>query len=83
MSRSSPKRSRRRAVREETMLSEYDFSKAERGVTAKRYAAGSNIVVLDADVAAAFPDAQAVNEALRTLLHVADRHARRRREART
>jgi hypothetical protein len=44
---------------------EYDFSKGIRGKYAKRYAQGSNVVVLDPDVAEAFPTAQKVNEALR------------------
>ena len=79
MSRSSPKSPRRRAVREDTMLPEYDFSRARRGVTAKRYAEGTNVVLLDADVAAAFPDAASVNEALRTLMRVAERQVRRSR----
>ncbi|MGD0992162.1 MAG: hypothetical protein ABR998_06805 [Gemmatimonadales bacterium] len=79
MSRSSPKSPLRRAVREDTMLPEYDFSRAQRGVTAKRYAEGTNVVLLDADVAAAFPDAASVNEALRTLMRVAARQVRRSR----
>ena len=52
---------------EDTMRPEYDFSKAVRGVTAARYAQGTNVVLLDPDVAAVFPDTRAVNEALRTL----------------
>ena len=36
---------------------EYDFSRGERGKYASRYAQGSNVVVLDPDVAAAFPNA--------------------------
>ena len=79
MSRPSPRSSRRRAVGEDTMLPEYDFSRAQRGVTAKRYAEGTNVVLLDADVAAAFPDAASVNEALRTLMRVAARQVRRSR----
>jgi len=51
----------------DTMRPEYDFSGAVRGVTARRYAEGVNIVLLDPDVAEIFPDARAVNEALRTL----------------
>jgi hypothetical protein len=51
---------------EDTMRAEYDFSKAVRGVTAARYGEGSNVVVLDPDVAEIFPNARAVNEALRT-----------------
>lgn len=47
------------------MRAEYDFSKGVRGKYAARYQEGSNVVVLDPDVAAAFPDAKAVNDALR------------------
>lgn len=39
-----------------------------RGKYAERYAAGPNSIKLDPDVAAAFPDEEAVNEALRYLL---------------
>lgn len=64
------KKSRRqpvnRRVDEDTMRPEYDFSKATRGITAARYAEGTNIVRLDPDVAELFPNARAVNEALRT-----------------
>ena len=51
----------------DTMRPEYDFSKAVRGVTAARYAQGTNVVLLDPDVVQVFPDSRAVNEALRTL----------------
>ncbi|OFW07134.1 MAG: hypothetical protein A3I61_08490 [Acidobacteria bacterium RIFCSPLOWO2_02_FULL_68_18] len=51
----------------DTMRPEYDFSNAVRGVTAARYAQGTNVVLLDPDVAQLFPDSRAVNEALRTL----------------
>ena len=50
------------------LLEEYDFSKAEVGKYAKRYAEGTNVVVLDPDVAAVFKTAEAVNDALRGLL---------------
>jgi hypothetical protein len=46
---------------------EYDFSAGVRGKYAARFAKGTNIVVLDADVAAVFSDTKAVNEALRVL----------------
>ena len=49
------------------MLDEYDFSEAEVGRYAARMKAGSQIVILDPDVAARFPDSQSVNDALRTL----------------
>ena len=53
------------------MRPEYDFSKAVRGVTAARYAQGTNVVILDPDVAELFPDSRAVNEALRTFTRLA------------
>lgn len=57
----------------DTMRPEYDFSAGVRGVTARRYAEGSNVVVLAPDVADRFPTAEAVNDALRSLAAVADR----------
>ncbi len=49
-------------------LPEYDFSDAVRGKYAKRYAEGTNVVVLDPDVAAKFKTSEAVNDALRKVL---------------
>ena len=43
----------------DTMRPEYDFSKAVRSVTAARYAQGTNVVLLDPDMAEIFPDARA------------------------
>jgi hypothetical protein len=59
------------------MLGEYDFSKGVRGKYAKRYAEGTNVVVLAPDVAAAFPDAASVNEALRALVQIARKIGRK------
>lgn len=42
-----------------------------RGKYARRYRAGTNLVWLAPDVASAFPDSEAVNEALRLLVKVA------------
>lgn len=53
---------------------EYDLSQLEgrvRGKYAERYRAGVNLVQLDPDVAAAFPDAKTVNETLRLLIKLA------------
>ena len=61
------------------MEPEYDFSKGTRGKYAKRYAKGSNLVVLDPDLAKLFPDSKSVNEALRALAEVADRKAQLKR----
>ncbi|MBY0434483.1 MAG: hypothetical protein K2U26_10270 [Cyclobacteriaceae bacterium] len=49
------------------MLPEYDFSNGVRGKYAKRFAEGSNIVLLSLDVYKNFPDSNSVNKALRTL----------------
>ncbi len=55
------------------MLEEYDFSGGVRGKYAKRYAQGTNVVVIDPDVAEYFPDHDAVNEALRSLAAIIKR----------
>ena len=52
---------------EETMRDEYNFDGAVRGKYSARFADGTNIVVLDPDVAEVFGDPNAVNEALRVL----------------
>jgi hypothetical protein len=56
---------------EDDLRPEYDFPGIKGGVRGKyaeRYREGTNLVLLDPDVAAAFPDAKAVNDALRQLL---------------
>ncbi|MEP0773220.1 MAG: hypothetical protein HRF46_02520 [Acidobacteriota bacterium] len=68
-------RKRRDPPREETMREEYDFSGGVRGRYAARFASGSNVVVLDPDIAMAFPDSRAVNDALRALKEIAERQA--------
>jgi hypothetical protein len=59
---------------EDDLRPEYDFSQLknrERGKYAERYSKGTNLVLLAADVAQAFPDSESVNEALRLLIKVA------------
>jgi len=70
------------AMDRDTMRPEYDFSGAVRGVTAARYAKGTNVAVVDPEVLDVFPDSVAVNEALRALAPVLRRRqtARRRRK---
>lgn len=53
------------------MREEYDFSKGVRGKYAERFSEGSNVVVLDPDVAEVFPDSESVNRALRALADIA------------
>jgi hypothetical protein len=52
---------------EAEMLEEYDFSGGVRGKYASRFPRGSQIVVLDPDVAQVFSDSESVNRALRAL----------------
>jgi hypothetical protein len=56
---------------------EYDFSKGRPNPYADRFQSGVTVVTLDADVAERFPDAAAVNDALRALAKIADRPARK------
>lgn len=50
------------------MRDNHDFSKGTRGKYAKRYADGTNVVLLDPEVAKAFPTSEAVNKALRKVM---------------
>jgi len=52
---------------DEDMLPEYDLTGRLRGEYAERYAKGTNVILLDPDVAEKFPTSAAVNEALRRL----------------
>jgi hypothetical protein len=60
------------------MRSHYDFGGGVRGKYAARYAEGTNVVVLDPDVAEMFPDRQSVNEALRAVGQVVTMRERRK-----
>jgi hypothetical protein len=61
----------KKANEAEDMKPEYDFSHGVRGKYAKKYDEGSNIILLDPDVAKLFPDSKTVNDALRVLVKVA------------
>ena len=66
------------------MRPEYDLRKLKfvgRGIYAKRYRSGTNIVLLDRDVREAFPDDESVNEALRVIAKAAKQQATRARKA--
>ena len=67
----------RRAVREPGMLKEYDFSRGIRGKYARRFRAGTNVIVLAPDVARLFRDSESVNRALRALSRIAPRPRRK------
>jgi len=66
------------SVPPDEVLPEYDFSRGSRNKYATRYAAGSAVVVLDPDVAAAFPSSGEANEALRALAGIIQKHRFRR-----
>jgi len=59
------------------MREEYDFSGGVRGKYADRFAEGSNVVVLDPDVADLFTDSESVNDALRTLAEIAAKQSKK------
>ncbi len=58
------------------MEQEYDIRGGVRGKYAEQYRQGTNLILLDADVAAVFPDTVAVNRALRLLIEVARQQVR-------
>jgi len=55
------------------MADEYDFRRGVPGKYARRYSQGTNVVLLDADVAEVFYSSGQVNEALRGLARLARR----------
>ena len=65
----NPRRSR---SDEDEILPEYDFTDAVRGKYYERYRQGTNVVLLDPDVAAVFRDSAAVNDMLRRLVSLAE-----------
>ena len=75
---------RSKAEIDDELRTEYNFStllkNGEHGKYAKRYEQGTNLVLLDPDVAKAFPSDEAVNEALRLVIQlkqIPDRQKRR------
>ena len=63
---------------EDDLRTEYNFEElgnAVRGKYAQAYKRGSNLVLLDEDIARAFPNEKAVNDALRLLMDLAKQQA--------
>jgi hypothetical protein len=52
------------------MRKEYDFSKGVRGKFARAYKEGTNLILLDPDVAKVFKTPRSVNQALRSLAQI-------------
>lgn len=63
------------------MRAHYDFSGGIRGKYARRYAEGTNVVVLDPDVAREFPSRDAVNKTLRAVAQIIQIQRQRRDRA--
>jgi hypothetical protein len=63
----------KRMQKDPDVLKEYDFSQGVQGKYAKRYAEGTNVVVIEPDVAKVFPDHDSVNQALRSLAEIIKR----------
>jgi hypothetical protein len=55
---------------DDEILPEYSLRGGVHGKYAERYAAGTNLVKLDSDVAAVFPTSESVNRALRALAEI-------------
>jgi hypothetical protein len=70
--------------RSDDLRPEYDLTRLKGGVRGKYYRramAGTNLVLLEPDVARAFPDSESVNRALRLLHDVATKSSGRARKA--
>ncbi len=61
------------------MRAEYDFSGGVRGKYADRYRLGVNVILIEPEMVAAFPDSKSVNDALRALLEIPDLTSHRKR----
>jgi hypothetical protein len=59
------------------MLDEYDFSNGVRGKYVDRLAKGSNVIVLDPDVAEIFRDSESVNQACELWLRSSETRSRK------
>jgi hypothetical protein len=60
----------KRMQKDPDMLEEYDFSQGLQGKYADRFRESTNLVLLDRDVAEAFPSDEAVNTALRLVMQL-------------
>jgi hypothetical protein len=70
--------------RDDELRPEYDLARVKGGVRGKYYkqaAAGTNLVLLEPDVARAFPDSSSVNRALRLLQEIATKSSKSSRKS--
>ena len=68
---------RKQAETQDEMRPEYDFSKGVRGKHAAKYAEGTNVIVLEPDVAREFRTSEQVNETLRAVSKILQQHRKR------
>ena len=68
---------RRQSGAKDTIRPEYDFSEGVRGKHAAKYAEGTNVVVLEPDVAREFRTTEEVNETLRAVSRMLRQHRKR------
>lgn len=68
---------RKRSELKDTMRAEYDFSRGVRGKHAAKFAEGTNVVVLEPDVAREFRTHEQVNETLRAVSKLLQQHGKR------
>jgi hypothetical protein len=69
---------KKKTDKDDEMRPEYELRKLKfvgRGIYAERYRSGTNLVLLEPDVRAAFPDDESVNEALRVIAKAAKQQA--------
>lgn len=69
---------KKKTYRVEEPMPEVDFSTGVRGKYAKRFSESTNLVLIDADLKKWFPTSEAVNDALRMLVNVAQRQPKRK-----
>jgi hypothetical protein len=69
----------KRMQKDPDMLEEYDFSQGVQGKYADRFREGTNLVLLDRDIAEAFPSDEAVNTALRLVMQLQKLHRSQKR----
>jgi len=73
------KKAVRKTKKKDEPRREYDFRSLGRSVKGKyyqQYVEGTNLVLLDPDIAEAFPSSKDVNDALRVLVSVASKRVR-------
>jgi hypothetical protein len=66
-----------KTTKSDELRPEYDFSGGVRGKHYRSYQQGSNVVLLEPDVAEVFKDSESVNHALRMLIELAGKELKR------